>query len=291
MSKYPNYENQVFPDIFNKELTIFKKDKDLLEQIKKFKDEKATVYVYCSSACSDSGELGLTFRDNSEIVGYVSIEDVTYKMDAHNKVHVGRSIDSVDTIIGVKIKEIENQDGVTRIKCSRKDVVMEIEKKYNSDVENGKLKEGLMVKGVVTGMEYNKVYVDIGGDVTGILGVADIARVFVKDPSEVIVMGQVIELVIKKIYANPLKVSLSRAMLLNGWDTIEKKYKVGWIVAGKVKNSIATGLFIELDESFEGLAENLLEGKKYNYGDRVKVCIHNIDKKREKIKLKLIENR
>ena len=56
----------------------------------------------------------------------------------------------------------------------------------------------MMVKGIVTGMDYNKVYVDIGGDVTAILGIADIARSYVAEPSDVISIGEKVELAIKK---------------------------------------------------------------------------------------------
>ena len=80
-------------------------------------------------------------------------------------------------------------------------------------------------------------------------------------------------------------------MLLPGWDTIDEKFKAGKIVPGIVKNRIATGIFIELDESFEGLADFPPNAQKYQYGDRVKVRINVIDKKREKIKLKIIDNR
>ena len=80
-------------------------------------------------------------------------------------------------------------------------------------------------------------------------------------------------------------------MLLPGWESIDEKYKTGKIVPGIVKNRIATGIFIELDESFEGLADFPPNAEKYKYGDRVKVRINVIDKKREKIKLKIISNR
>ena len=135
------------------------------------------------------------------------------------------------------------------------------------------------------------MFVDIGGDVTAILGVADIARVYVKHPGTKYKTGDKVELAIKKLYANPTKISLSRAMMLPGWESIDKRFSVGKIVPGMIKNKIPTGVFIELNESFEGLAENLPEDKHYNFGDKVKVCILTIDKKREKIKLKVIENR
>lgn len=285
--KYPLYKNQVFPDKLNTEQTIFKNYEDAINKLKKAIQTKETIYAYCYSADDTTGEVELMFNDLNNIIGYIKLEDITY-----DKVHIGRAVACVDNIIGVKIKNIEeDEDGFVKVKCSRKDVVKEISDKYNSDIEHEIFKEGLIVKGIVTGMDFNKVYVDIGGDVTAILGVADISRVYVREPSDIIKYGETLDLVVKKIYSNPIKVSLSRAMLINGWESIDKRFKVGKIVPGIVKNRIATGLFIELNESFEGLAEDIPVDIKYNYGDRVKVNILTIDKKREKIKLRIVQNR
>lgn len=292
-NKKAAYPNQVLPEVLNKECTEFANYADALNKLKKAKIDKTTVYAYCFSGDPKTGRLELSFYEDMDnaLLGYVTLQEVTYN-EKENKVHVGRSIDSIDQYIGVKILEIEEQaDGRVDVKCSRKDAAKEIHDMYNRDIDNGVFTAGQTVTGVVTGMDFGKVYVDIGGDVTAILGVADISRVYVKEPSDVIKVGQVLELGIKKLYSNPIKVSLSRAMLQSGWETIDKRFKVGRIVPGKVKNFISTGVFIELNECFEGLAEDLPSGQKYNYGDKVKVLILNIDKKREKIKLKVIENR
>lgn len=287
MSKYSVYKNQALPDKLNTKQTEFENHEDAVQKLKKAMQTNETIYAYCYSADDTTGEVELMFNDLSNIIGYIKLEDITY-----DKVHIGRAVACVDNIIGVKVKNIEeDEDGFVKVKCSRKDAVKEMHDKYNEDIKNGVFKEGLMVKGIVTGMDFNKVYVDIGGDVTAILGVADISRVYVREPSDVIQHGEILDLVVKKIYADPIKVSLSRAMLINGWESIDKRFKVGKIVPGIVKNRISTGLFIELSESFEGLAEDIPVGVKYKYGDRVKVNILVIDKKRQKIKLRIVQNR
>ena len=295
MSKFPYYKNQVLPDVFNEAHEGFKTLESLIKYLEGAKSRNKTIQVYSDTVDATTGLVELSFGEeyDDKIRGYVEREDVTYLKEDSNKVHIGRCIDCLDNYINIKVKDIvyDEKNDFYKVKCSRKDAVKEIHDMYNKDIENGILTANMMVKGNVTGMDYNKVYVDIGGDVTAILGVADIARSYVAEPSDVINIGDKVDLVIKKIYANPIKTSLSRAMLLPGWDTIDEKFKAGKIVPGIVKNRIATGIFIELDESFEGLADFPPNAQKYQYGDRVKVRINVIDKKREKIKLKIIDNR
>ena len=291
MSKLKRYQNQVLPDEFNETTTEFHDSEEMLKRLKEAKEKKESVYAYCLSTHRDTGELELEFMYGSNVIGSVPLDEVTYKQNG-DQVHIGRAIDTVGKIIGVKILDIDESDPDNIVvKCSRKDHVQEIADRYNKDIENNEFTEGMLVKGIVTGYDNNKVFVDIGGDVTAILGVADIARVYVKHPGTKYKTGDKVELAIKKLYANPTKISLSRAMMLPGWESIDKRFSVGKIVPGMIKNKIPTGVFIELNESFEGLAENLPEDKHYNFGDKVKVCILTIDKKREKIKLKVIENR
>lgn len=291
MNKYPFYSNQSVPDKLNTDVTIFNDEDDLIKRLTKAIETKETIYALCNFVNSKTGKIELSFIDGSNIIGYVLASDITYK-----KHHNGRSVDCLDSIIGIKILEIEEEiDGLRMIRCSRKEVVQEIRDKYNKDIQDGILKDGLMVRGIVTGMDPGKVFVDLGGDVTAILGVADITRVYLRHPSDAIENGQVLELAVKKVYPidgdKPMHISLSRAMLLDGWENMDRRFRAGGIVPGIIKNRMATGIFIELSESFEGLAEDIPAGVKYNYGDRVKVSILTVDKKREKIKLRIIENR
>lgn len=294
MNKQIYYENQVLPHQLSDNETTFNDlmdDKELLKRLQKAITTKETIYTYCESSDVKNGITELSFIENSNIIGYILLNDITY-----DKVHIGKANSCVGYNIGVKIVQIEEENnGFIRVRCSRSEVLKEIHDMYNSDIEKEILKEGQMIKGIVTGMDFNKVYIDIGGDVTAILGVADISRVFVRDPSEVIQVGQVLELAVKKVYPidgdKPMHISLSRAMLQNGWENIDRRLKVGKIVPGIVKNRMATGIFIELSESFEGIAEDIPVGVKYNYGDRVLVNILTIDKKRHKIKLRIIQNR
>lgn len=291
MSKLKKYPNQVLPDEFNTNATKFENQEEMLLELKHAKENNKSIYAYSVSTHQDTGEVELELMDDSNVTAYVPLNEVTFNKHK-DTVHIGRSIATLGKIIGVKVLDIDETDPENiRVKCSRKAHVQEIADMYNKDIEQGRFKKGMLVKGVITGYDHNKAFVDIGGDVTAILGVADIARVYVRQPSSKYKIGDRVELGIKNIYANPIKVSLSRAMMLPGWDKIDRKFSVGKIVIGRVKNKISTGLFIELNESFEGLAEDIPTGVDYKYGDKVKVRILTIDKKREKIKLKIIENK
>lgn len=296
MKDFPYYKNQVLPDILD-ELNIYDFDdiNVLLDFLKKAKDANKTIIGYCTSVDSITGLVELIFDEefSDKIVGYIEKDDVTYITNKDGTVHIGRAIDCLDKFIKVKVKDItyDEENDTYKVKCSRKDVVKPIHDMYMNDIKSGVLAPNMKVKGIVTGMDSTRVFVDIGGDVTGILGVADIARAYVVDPSDVLSLGDELELVVKIAQVEPFKLSLSRKMLLSGWDEIDKKYKVGKIVPGIVKNRIPTGIFVELDECFEGLADFPPFEKNLKFGDRVKVRINVIDKKREKIKLKIISNR
>ncbi|MCK9470660.1 MAG: S1 RNA-binding domain-containing protein [Bacilli bacterium] len=288
MNKYQVYESQVLPDRLNTERTVFESEEDLLVKLKQVLKNKETIFAYCNLVDQKNEIMELEFLENSKIIGYVPTEEISF-----DRSHIGRGITHLGMIVGVKILEIEEEkNGIIKVKCSRKEHGAEVYKKLTNDVKKGALKEGMIIKGIVDGMEHDKVYIDIGcGDIMAMLGVADIARAYVREPSEVLQLEQEVELVVKKIYIEPLKISLSRAMLMDGWESIDKKYRAGTIVPGTVKNRMATGVFIALDESFEGLAENIPTGTRLNYGDKVKVSILTIDKKREKIRLKIISNK
>lgn len=295
MNKFPYYKNQVLPDRLNKPTQMsFDTKEQLLEYLKTANRNNTTVYAYCNSVDSNTGLVELSFDDKHDldVKGFIERNDVTYVHDENGEVHIGRSIDCLDNYIGVKVKDISynKKDDNYYIKCSRKEVVKNIYDIYNDDIKKGFLDENMLVKGIITGMDEEKVFINLGGDVTGLLGIADICKSYVRHPSDILSVGQVLDLVVKKVYTDPVRISLSREILLPGWDSIDKKYKPGKIVPGIIKNRITTGIFVELDESFEGLAEFPANNKTYKYGDRVKVRIDVIDKKREKIKLRIINN-
>ena len=202
MSKFPYYKNQVLPDVFNEAHEGFKTLESLIKYLEDAKSRNKTIQVYSDTVDATTGLVELSFGEeyDDKIRGYVEREDVTYLKEDSNKVHIGRCIDCLDNYINIKVKDIvyDEKNDFYKVKCSRKDAVKEIHDMYNKDIENGILTANMMVKGNVTGMDYNKVYVDIGGDVTAILGVADIARSYVAEPSDVINIGDKVDLVIKK---------------------------------------------------------------------------------------------
>jgi small subunit ribosomal protein S1 len=117
----------------------------------------------------------------------------------------------------------------------------------------GELKEGDIVTGTVrTLMEYG-AFVDIGG-IDGLLHVSDISLSRVKNPADVLTVGQEIEARVLRIDRDKQRVSLGLKQLQpEPWDTAADKYKTGERVHGTISRIMDFGAFVELEPGVEGL--------------------------------------
>lgn len=277
------YENQSMPDearfYLDEDNSI--SDGEVFRRLVKAKRENETLIGYCHK-CLGNGDLEIELSKN--IKGVIPREEVTYKVERDGEVHLGKCMSRVGMYLQFKIKELKEEDGELNVILSRKEAVREIRERYKKE-----LKPGMIVKGVVTGIQSWGAFIDIGGDVDGIIGVADVARVFIKNPSEVLSMGKVVEVVIDEInkVGEDIQLVLNRKVLLPDFDQIEKYYKAKETVKGRVKKIIDSGIFVELNDAFEGLAE-FLPDREFKYGETVRVKIHSINKEKKKIRLRIL---
>jgi len=171
---------------------------------------------------------------------------------------------------------------------SRKEYVEEVRDRYKDELEVGH-----RVQGVVTGFERYGAFVDIGGDVSGVLHTGEICTAWIRKPTDKLSVGDAIDVVIKhplkKKRENEILVSFTRKPMFKKFGDIGKYFKVGEVVRGVIKDPYALGgrgIFIEIGDAFEGLAD--YNGERFQYGDKVRVRINQIDKKREKIKFTIV---
>lgn len=254
-------------------------DIEMIEKLKNAKNNGNILTGFCTKA-KENGDLEVELTKN--IKGIIKREDVSWKVEKDGQVHVGKCYARVGLPINFKVIKINSSDGKYEVILSRKAAMEECRQDI---VDN--LKEGMKVKGIVTGIMDFGVFIDIGGDVSGILGKADMARAVVRHPSDLFKVGDEIEVIVKKIYPESLKISFSRIELLPTWEEIENYYQNGDITIGILKSRIDSGWFIQLNEVYEGLAD-FVPNRVFQKGEHVKVKIIKIMKESKRIKLLII---
>lgn len=131
--------------------------------------------------------------------------------------------------------------------------VLEEEARSTRAQRYGQVKEGDVVTGTVRSLADYGAFVDIGG-VDGLLHVAEIAWTHVKNPADVLTVGQQVEATVIKIDTEKQRISLSMKQLQpHPWDAVSEKYKLGQRVTGKVTRAADFGAFVELEPGIEGL--------------------------------------
>ena len=158
------------------------------------------------------------------------------------------------------------------------------------------LDEGQIVKGIVKNLTDYGAFVDLGG-LDGLLHITDISWSRVTNPSEVLSLGQEIDVKILSFDKEKLRVSLGLKQIQNDpWETIEGKYSVGGIYEATVSNLTDYGCFVEIEDGVEGLVhvsemdwtnKNIHPSKVVNLGDVVEVMVLEIDEERRRISLGL----
>lgn len=158
------------------------------------------------------------------------------------------------------------------------------------------LQEGQEVKGIVKNLTDYGAFVDLGG-VDGLLHITDMAWKRVKHPSEIVNVGDEIDVKVLKFDRERQRVSLGLKQLgEDPWANIATRFPVGTDIEGKVTNLTDYGCFVEIQEGVEGLVhvsemdwtnKNIHPSKVVSVGDTVTVKVLEIDEERRRISLGL----
>lgn len=156
------------------------------------------------------------------------------------------------------------------------------------------LQEGMSVKGVVKNLTDYGAFVDLGG-VDGLLHITDMSWKRIKHPSEIVNVGDEIQVKILKYDRERNRVSLGLKQLgEDPWVAIKARYPENAVVKATVTNLTDYGCFAELEQGVEGLVhvsemdwtnKNVHPSKVVNLGDEVDVMILDIDEERRRISL------
>jgi small subunit ribosomal protein S1 len=172
--------------------------------------------------------------------------------------------------------------------------VMEEANSVERDALLESLQEGMAVKGVVKNLTDYGAFVDLGG-VDGLLHITDMAWKRIKHPSEIVEVGQEIDVKILKFDRERNRVSLGLKQLgEDPWVAITGRYPEGSRVKARITNLTDYGCFAELEEGVEGLVhvsemdwtnKNVHPSKIVQLGDEVEVMVLDIDEERRRISL------
>ncbi len=149
-------------------------------------------------------------------------------------------------------KIVKLNDDRKNVVLSRREII-EAERSEKRNAFMGSKKPGDVVKGVVKNITDFGAFVDLDG-MDGLLHITDITWGRLNHPSEVLKVGQELDVVVLEINKDKERVSLGlKQTQKNPWDKIEERFAVGAKVRGKVTNLMPYGAFIELEEGVEGL--------------------------------------
>ncbi len=174
--------------------------------------------------------------------------------------------------------------------------VIETENSAEREELLANLQEGHEVKGIVKNLTDYGAFVDLGG-VDGLLHITDMAWKRVKHPSEIVNVGDEINVKVLKFDRERTRVSLGLKQLgEDPWVAIAKRYPESTKLTGRVTNLTDYGCFVEIEEGVEGLVhvsemdwtnKNIHPSKVVNVGDSVEVMVLDIDEERRRISLGL----
>ncbi len=193
----------------------------------------------------------------------------------------------------LEFKVIKLDQKRNNVVVSRRAVVEEESSEERDQlIEN--LQEGQVVKGIVKNLTDYGAFIDLGG-IDGLLHITDMSWKRIKHPSEIVNVGDEIDVKVLKFDRDKTRVSLGlKQMGEDPWLDITRRYPVGSRLYGKVTNLTDYGCFVEIEEGVEGLVhvsemdwtnKNVSPSKIVQLGDEVEVMVLEIDAERRRISL------
>jgi len=198
---------------------------------------------------------------------------------------------------GLSFNIVEFAEGGRNIVVSRK-AILENERQHRIEMLKETLKEGAKVKGTVTSIQKFGAFVDIGG-IEGLLPVSEIAWTRTEKVSDVLTVGQTVEVIIKKLDWENRRFSFSlKDAAPDPWETVAATFTTGSFHSGTVSRLAPFGAFVTLKEGVDGLIHisKLGAGKRVNHprevvkeGQAIEVKVESVDAEQRKLSLSLAE--
>ena len=171
-----------------------------------------------------------------------------------------------------------------------------VEHEYAAEREDliERLTEGAVIKGVVKNLTDYGAFLDLGG-IDGLLHITDMAWKRVRHPSEIVEVGDELEVRVLRFDRERMRVSLGLKQLGDDpWESIDRRYPPTTRLFGKVTNITDYGCFVEIEDGVEGLVhvsemdwtnKNVNPAKMVHVGQEVEVMVLDVDEERRRISL------
>ena len=207
-----------------------------------------------------------------------------------------RRVKDLDAYLGTEIEArvIEMDRNRNNVVLSRRVVLEESRKAERSEILS-KLKSGMRLKGTVSSIVDFGAFVDLGG-IDGLVHISELSWNHVNHPSEVVKVGQEVEVEVLDVDLNRERISLGlKQTTEDPWRALVKKYPVGAIVEGTVTKLVPFGAFVDLGDGIEGLVHISEMANKHvdqpaqvtAVGAKVQVKVMEIDLDRRRISLSM----
>ena len=207
-----------------------------------------------------------------------------------------RRVKDLNAYLGTRIEArvIEMERNRNNVVLSRRVVLEEARKAERSEILS-KLKPGMRLRGTVSSIVDFGAFVDLGG-IDGLIHISELSWNHVNHPSEVVKVGQEVEVQVLDVDLNRERISLGlKQTTEDPWRTLVKKYPVGAIVEGTVTKLVTFGVFVDLGDGVEGLVHISEMAKQHvdqpsqvcSVGDKVQVKVMEIDLDRRRISLSM----
>ena len=207
-----------------------------------------------------------------------------------------RPTKNLDKFIGkaMEFKVIKFNKKRGNIVLSRRAILQDERGKLRGETLD-QIQEGMIVKGIVKNITDYGAFIDLGG-VDGLLHITDMSWGRVKHPSNILGVGDEIDVKILKYDSSKERVSLGlKQVQENPWESAQSKYTVGTTVAGEIVSVKDYGIFVELSDGIEGLVhvsevswtnpKGPIKG--HNVGDKIEAQVLEVDVENKRISLGL----
>ena len=192
-----------------------------------------------------------------------------------------------------KFRIIEYKEGGRNIVVSRR-VLLEEEAQANAAEVRKTIAEGAVITGRVVSVRDFGAFIDLGGNVQGLLHVSEMAWERVANPSNLVKVGDEITVKVLRVDPDKQKISLGlKQLAADPWSKAAEVYKPGQLRTGRVTRVAEFGPFIELEPGIEGLIPLSESGvpregdvkKAFRVGDDLQVVILDVDAAARRIRL------
>ena len=217
--------------------------------------------------------------------GFIPASQVELHFVKDLSIYVGQTI---------VVKPIEVDETKQRLVLSRRQV-LEVERSQKQEELFQTLHAGETVKGVVKRLVEYGAFIDIGG-ADGLCHISDLSWTRVKQPADVLQVGQEVDVFVKNVDTEKRRISLSiKDTMRDPWLDRAEQYKEGDQIDGKIIKLTDFGAFMEIQPGFDGLipmgelADHHINkaDEAVHVGDEVTVKILHIDMKRKRISLSI----